>query len=488
MKLSGLCLSGILVCLALCFPVASIADRAAHKTRISIPLTFEANNGQVATQYRFVSRHQGVQGLFSLSGPDFLIPSVKGGSRLIQMRFDKASETRELNGIAMLPGHANYLLGSDHTKWIRGIATYGEIKYRNLYPGIDLAFHGQDNRAQLEHDFLIAPYADPRGIAFGFGAKESVRINPAGQLLVGNGDHPITFDPPQAWQDTRSGKVPVATSFVKKGPHTVGFRVGRYDPAQPLTIDPVLQFATYLDGTTQDVITDIATDPSGNVYVTGWTSSTDFPTASAKQSQLASAPDAFVAKLDPTLHTLLFSTYLGGTNSDQGQSIAVDTSGNVAVSGISSSRDFPAAGKLSSTISTFTTTYNFLASLTADGSSLRYSGYVGSTDGAYDDYNPRQNRVVFDPNGNVYMSGTTEDPTYPYTPGAYGGLPAAYPADPTLFVLKAGKDGTILYGATIPELPQQQNLGTGHRIDLGGLAVTRMAKWSSGVQPGTSFQ
>jgi hypothetical protein len=321
---------------------------------------------------------------------------------------------------------------------------------------------GQDGKPQLEHDFVLAPGADPRAIGFGFGDYESLRITAGGQLLIGTRDHQLVFLPPQAWQQTSSGKIPVTASFVKRGPHSIGFEVGKYDPSQTLVIDPVLSFVTYLDGTGGDTISDVATDASGDVYVDGWTASTDFPVSSAKQPALASAPDAFVAKLDPTLHTLLFSTYLGGTNTDQAQSIAVDASGNVAISGTSSSRDFPAAGKLSSVIDTYTTTYNFLASLTANGSTLLYSGYIGSTSASYDDYNPRQNRVAFDPTGNVYMAGLTQDPNSPYTSGAYGGVPAPYPADESLFVLKAGSDGTILYAATIPETPGQQTLGTGH--------------------------
>lgn len=468
MKLSGF-LCGIFASLAFVLPSISNAAGAAHQTQISIPLTFEQNRGQADTQYRFISRHQGVQALFSEMGPDFLLPSERG-AHLLRMRFANASKTVALDGADLLPGQANYLRGNDRSKWFIGIPTYGQVFYRNLYPGIALSFHGQDGKAQLEHDFLVAPHADPQTIAFGFGAEVPIRINAAGQLLIGSGRHQLIFNAPKAWQENASGKTPVTSSFVKKDSHTVGFRVGKYDPSETLVIDPVLSFATYLDGTGNDSIADVATDASGDVYVTGWTYSTDFPTVSAKQSTLASAPDAFVSKLDPTLHTLLFSTYLGGTNTDQAQSIAVDASGNVAISGISSSRDFPNAGKLSSAINTYTTTYNFLASLNSNGSTLRYSGYIGSTFGGYDDYNPRQNRVAFDPNGNVYMSGLTEDPNYPYTTGAYGGLPAGYPADETLFVLKAGTDGTILYAATVPEVPQQQTIG-GHRIDLGGLAV-----------------
>ncbi|HEV2324412.1 MAG TPA: choice-of-anchor D domain-containing protein [Terracidiphilus sp.] len=387
------------------------------------------------------------------------------------MRFSGTSKALNVAGAQALPGRDNYLLGTERGKWITGIPTYAQVRYRNLYPGIDLVFHGQSEKARLEHDFIVAPHADPGRIAFGFGNSEPMRITPDGKLVIGDQDHQLVFDPPQAWQTSGSRRVAIASSFVLRNRHTVTFRVGSYDSTRPLIIDPVLQFATYLDGSAQDSIADIATDPDGNVYVTGWTSSIDFPTSNAEQSKLSSAPDAFIAKLDPTLHTLLYSTYLGGSNSDQGQSIAVDASGNVAVSGISMSRDFPAAGKLSSTISTYTATYNFLASLNSDGSALRYSGFVGETMGTYDDYNPRLNRVAFDTQGNVYMTGTTQDPTYPYTSGAYGGPPAPYPADETVFILKAATDGTILYGATIPETPPAV-VGSGtHRIDVGGLAV-----------------
>jgi Beta-propeller repeat len=124
--------------------------------------------------------------------------------------------------------------------------------------------------------------------------------------------------------------------------------VGTYDKKYPLVIDPVLNFSTYFGGSGGDQISAITTDVSGNIYLVGSTSSVDFPLAGPEQSALASGPDAFISKLDPTGHSLIYSTYLGGSRTDQGQSIAVDVNGNVVVSGITTSSDFPQAGKLSS--------------------------------------------------------------------------------------------------------------------------------------------
>jgi hypothetical protein len=387
------------------------------------------------------------------------------------MRFVNVSGAVSLHGEQPLAGRDNYFHGSDASGWITDIPTYNQVLYKDLYPGVDLLFHDNSDGSQLEHDFLVAVGSDPRQIRFRLSGADRIRIGADGKLLVTIAGREMIFHPPAAWQTTASERKPIQAAFVLEDPSTVAFRVGKYDHGLPLTIDPVLVFATYLDGTGSDSISAIATDSSGNIYVTGSTSSANFPVVKGEQSVFAGGADAFISKLDPTGHTLLYSTYLGGSNTDNGQSIAVDANGNVAVSGISLSDNFPTAGKLSGTVSTATTTYNFISSLNASGSALRYSGYIGETAGTYDDYNPHLNRVAFDDQGNVYVSGKTDDPNYPYTKGAYGGLPAPYPADETLFVAKIGSDGTVLYGATIPETPPQSIGSSVFNIDVGGLAV-----------------
>lgn len=454
--------------LSACFLSFTSALAANGHTSLTIPLTFERNDGQAPSPYAFMSRHNGVQVFFAPAGADFLVPLKQNENRMLQLRFVQASGAVGPQPRDPLAGHDNYFVGNDRLRWRRRIPTYGEIAYPNIYPGIDLLFYGGRGGSALEHDFVIGAGADPQSIRFRLNGADTVRIEPDGKLAVTAADRQLFFDAPVAWQTNPAGRASVKAKFQLQPDGTIGFSVGKWDRSLPLTIDPVLLWGTYLDGTGSDSIAAIATDSSGNVYVTGTTTSTNFPTANAEQTKLAGSQDVFVAKLDPTGHTLLYSTYLGGSNGNQGFSIAVDSNGNVAVSGTSMSSDFPAAGKLSTKIATYTVTYNFIASLTADGSNLRYSGFIGDTPGDFDDYDPRQNLVAFDAQGNAYLSGQTQD-DYPWTTGAYGGTPAPYPADPTLFIAKIESDGTIAWAADIPEASSP---GTwGHGIDVGGLAV-----------------
>jgi hypothetical protein len=446
----------------------AFASHSAGTTSVTLPLTFERNDGQANPRYQFLSRHQGIQALFGTSGADFLLPAERGERRLLQMRYLDASAAVRLDAQEPLPGRDNYFRGTDPKGWRTQIPTYGEVSYQNLYQGIDLLFHGSADGSELEHDFVVQPGSDPGRIQFQLRGADAIRVGTDGALIVTVTGKQLTFHTPVAWQMTAAGRVPVTAAFQMASSSTIRFKVGEWDRTRPLTIDPVLAFATYLDGTGEDTITALATDSNNNIYVTGSTSSTDFPIANAEQSKLAGDTDVFIAKVDPTGHTLLYSTYLGGSNTDQAASIAVDSNGNVAVSGVSGSSDFPAAGKLSTTITTFTDTYNFIASLTAEGSALRYSGFIGETSGGYGDYNPRLNLVTFDTLGNAYVTGNTQA-DYPYTPGAYGGTPAPYPADPTLFIAKIENDGTIAYAATVPESQNPGPWGIG--IFAGGLAV-----------------
>ena len=192
--------------------------------------------------------------------------------------------------------------------------------------------------------------------------------------------------------------------------------------------------------------------------------------------------DAFIAKLDPTGHSLIYATYLGGSNTDEAESIAVDGNGNVAVSGTTDSSDFPLTGKLPPT-----SPGNFIASLDATGANLRYSGFLGSMLPVMQESYMRLNRVAFDTQGNAYVAGKTDDQKFLLTPGAYGAPVAPYPDADTLFIVKVQPDGSLGYAATIPETPAQSLSSQVHTIDLGNIAVDSAGEVILGGTAGTNF-
>ncbi len=137
--------------------------------------------------------------------------------------------------------------------------------------------------------------------------------------------------------------------YVVKGRNRVSFEVASYDPGKTLVIDPVLVYSTYVGGSNYDQGEGIAVDSAGNAYVTGYTASPDFPTANPLQTVSGGNGDVFVAKLNPAGSALVYSTYLGGSNGEDARGIAVDSAGNAYVTGYTSSTDFPTAKPLQPT-------------------------------------------------------------------------------------------------------------------------------------------
>jgi hypothetical protein len=432
-------------------------------------MTFERNDGQASRQYRFLCRHEGMQALFSAEGPDFAVPHGKPGGRLLGMRFLSAAGSPVIEGKHPLTGRANYLRGRQVEQWITSIPTFGQLRYSDLYPGIDLLFHADDSGSELEHDFVVAPGADPRSIRFEMRGADTVSLRPDGQLIIEAQGKSLIFHQALAYQETPNGRVPVRAEFRLDAHRVVSFNLGKYDHRSALTIDPVLSFATYLDGNNDDTLRALTSDASGNIYAAGTTTSTDFPLSNAEQPTNMGEGDVFISKLDPTGHTLIYSTYLGGSNTDEAESIAVDASGDVVVSGTSQSNNFPQAGQLTSTLSGYSET--FVASLNAAGNTLRYSGFLGANGPVQQEDYTRLSRVALDTQGNAYVTGMTNDPTFTVTPGAYGGPVAPYPSDPTLFIVKVQPDGSFAYKATIPQTPPQQIGSNILPLSIGNIAV-----------------
>jgi len=340
-----------------------------------------------------------------------------------RLRFDGAAQNLEVVGVERLPGTVNYLLGNDTAKWRSNISTYAGIVYRQLYPGIDLRFDG-DNR-QLKSTYTVAPGADPAQIRWRYLGPSKTALDAAGNLhlTLPNPSAPPTAtipltgtlieQAPRAWQTIDGQQRAVPVRFVLAANGSVGFALGAYDHTQPLTIDPVLSYATYLGGSAADEGRGIAVDAQGNAYVTGYTQSTNFPDQGAAYDDCARDPnntslctnDVFITKFNPA-GRVVYSTYLGGTGDDQGYGIAVDTSGSPYVTGHTWSSNFPLANPYQSRCNPGTNTpcYKgdaFVSKLTPNGSALAYSTYLGS------DGWDRGYAIAVDSTGSAYVTGYT---------------------------------------------------------------------------------
>src|SRR5208283_4844758 len=338
-------------------------------------------------------------------------------------------------GAEELPGKINYLIGNDPAKWRTNISTYAKVKYQGVYPGVDLVCHS--NQGQLEYDFVVAPSMDPKAIRLKFRGAGELRVDRKGDLLLGSGIKEVRFEKPMVYQELAGKKKPVEGSYLLASADQIGFRLGDYDHSQPLVIDPVLSYSTYLGGDAAEGYA-IAVDTAGDAYVTGSAGFTNFPTANGLQPALGgpNATNAFITKFNSHGSALVYSTYLGGSNLDTGYGIAVDTAGNAYVTGVTSSANFPTVNALQATLAGSENA--FITKINASGSALIYSTYLGGS--GYD----AGMGIAVDASGNAYVAGNTGSIDFPTAnalqPTSGGGEDA--------FVAKINASGSALVYST----------------------------------------
>ena len=329
--------------------------RAANKPQVvenygKLPLSFEANQGQTDSRVDFLTRGSGYS-LFLTSTEAVLAlrkPVASSGPRtrrtdseaeeapavppaVVRMKLVGANPAPRVSGLEELPGKSNYFIGNDPDKWRTNVPRYAKVQYNDVYPGVDLVYYG--NQRQLEYDLVVGPGADPGAITLSFEGVERLWIDAQGDLVLETAGGEIRQHKPLVYQEVDGVRREITGSYVLSGRHQVGFDVAAYDAGQPLIIDPVLVYSTYLGGTGDERGFDIAVDASGNAYVTGQTDSTGFPTASPVQASLGGGNDAFVTKFNTAGNGVVYSTFLGGSGFDRGLGIAVDASGNAYVTG-----------------------------------------------------------------------------------------------------------------------------------------------------------
>jgi hypothetical protein len=418
------------------------------------------------------------------------------------MKLAGLSSKQEPRGEEQLPGTANYFIGGDPAKWRARVPTYAKVRYSNIYSGIDLVYYG--NQRQLEFDFALAPNADPGSIRLRFGEPNRLHLAANGDLVVTTANVVLAFHKPLVYQMVDGHRRPVAGDFALLGKHTVGFRLGSYDRAKALVIDPALAFSTFLGGSGfgGDSANAIAVDRAGNVSVTGQTSSIDFPvTQGAYQTAnhaAANGRTAFVTKLNPTGTALVYSTYLGGSSGgDTGSAISVDAAGNVYVAGQAYSTDFPVtlgAVQTTNRAAANDDSNAFVTKLNPTGTALVYSTYLGGSGlSGYTPYSgDKGNAIAVDAAGDAYVAGQSYSPDFPVTQGAFQTTTnCAVNECANAFVSKLNPSGTALVystylGGSGGRVSYAGDLGNAIALDQAGNAVVAGETYSADfpVTPG----
>lgn len=337
---------------------------------------------------------------------------TKHFGHVIFSEFVNSNENPTVEMGGMKQAYHNYFLGNDETKWKSNVPLYSTVTLKGIYRGIDITYFYEGNH--VRHDFTIEPWADPNQIKIKYEGQYKLSVDHNGDLVLQTSLGEIIHTKLFAFQEIGATKQQVACNFVVENGNTVKFNLGNYDKSLPLIIDPVVRtFSSYLGSTSTEYPYASAIDESGFVYVTGYTMSAAFPvTSGAYQTTISTTPDAFVTKFNASGSGLVFSTFLGGNNSDYTIGIEVDNSNNIYVAGYTYSSNFPTtAGAFRTTV--VATPDVFATKISAAGNSLIYSTYIGgsSTEIAYG--------MSIDNNGHMYITGYTNSSNYPTTTGAY---------------------------------------------------------------------
>jgi hypothetical protein len=302
---------------------------------VRLPALFVPNQGEWPEPVRYVAETPRLRAGFLKDRVLF----TSAGER-VELRFEGASAGVELEGADPMGAHANFFTGSDPGRWRTRVPIFRKLIYRGIYPGVDAGY--SSNGWRLKAEFVVAAGSDPGQIRLEY-TNAGVSLREGGALLVKSEGSQLLEEAPVAYQEAEGGQVPVAVEFVLLDSHTVGFRLGAYDSSRPLIIDPVISYSTYLGGSDLGAVTGAVVDSGGYLYVTGWTAALNFPIAGPAQGFNAGSVDAFVAKFSTNGSSLIYATYIGGSSDDRGAAIAVDSSGQAWITGYTTSSNFPQA-------------------------------------------------------------------------------------------------------------------------------------------------
>jgi hypothetical protein len=494
-----------------------------------LPLFFEPNQGQSQPGVEFLSRGNGVTSNLNASAAEFPI-----GNSTVRMELIGATSGKG-EGLDRLPGLSSYFSGNDSSQWHTRIPQFGRVRYRNVYPGVDLVYYG--NHGKLEYDFVIAPGAKPSAIHLTYRGLDRVRIDRSGSLVLQTASGEIRQRKPVVYQESNGKRVEIAASYRLSRGNQVGFELGRFDARLPLVVDPVLEYGTYFGGgwtsdmgvsamqsvqsdaagnlymagtvnpggstpggtanlvkfspsqnqvlywTTyaigagfQNVImpSSLAIDSQGYAYICGMTPHTNIPTVNAFQSKNNSQyGNGFVAKFSPDGQSLVYSTYLGGSQQTWLYGIAVDSSGDAFVTGFTDAFDYPVLNAAQPTNKTATNMFAngeqaILAQFSPSGT-LLFSTYFGGSGGN------TGTTVVVDSTGSPILVGNaftnTLSTDFPTTPGAYQ---SALPSTECAFAAKFTPSGQLVYSTLFGgdyTLSTTAALDSQNDLYLGGLAM-----------------
>jgi len=411
---------------------SALRQQQLASTFAKLPVTFTENRGQTDARVRYYA--QGNQFGFFMTPSEVVLSLTKRHAAsttqtadqiALALRFEGRNPQVEPQGVLPSGGVVNDLHGSDPTQWKTQISQYRDVVYRDLWPGIDLRLREQSG--VLKYEFHVRPGASPADIKLAYGGADGLALNDAGQLQISTPLGVLQDSAPVSYQEIDGVRTPVQSRYVlgSGADGRFSFAVGGYQRDHELIIDPGVQYTTFLGGNALETGAGIVADAAGNVIVAGTTQSPDFPTTTGAFRRTGAAQnfsDVFVSKLNAAGTALIYSTFVGGSDLDFGNKLAVDAAGNAYVTGTTKSSNFPTTnGAFDRTLAippncprcTTDNTDGFAFKLNATGSALTWSSYLGGID--ID--SPRG--IAVDGSGSAYVYGETNSIDFPVTAGAF---------------------------------------------------------------------
>ena len=424
-----------------------LSTAAVAASYAQIPMSFEANAGQTAAQVQYLARGAGYTVFLT---PDEAVVSLEptnaqgSSGAVVQMQWVGANGASPLVAEDQLTSTSNYLIGNDPSDWHTTVPNFGQVDEQGVYPGVNLTYHG--NQQQLEYEFTIEPGTSPAVIRLAITGAESIALDAQGDLVLQTVAGDLEEPAPVLYQEIDGARQAVSGNYVLEPDGQVGFAVGAYDASQPLVIDPTLAYSSFLGGDGNDQGNAIAVDSAGNVYVTGFTTSDNFPEVGGIPGNLGNQ-NVFVSKLNAAGTALIYSTYIGGEGNSQANGIAVNSAGNAYITGSTDPVEFPTTAGAFMPSSDAENT-GFVAELSADGSALIYSTYLGGTGDDEGTGIAQGNGIAVDSAGNAYVVGTTDSVEFPTTAGAFQTTHGDDDGEDDAFVTKLNAEGSGLIYST----------------------------------------
>lgn len=357
---------------------------------------FVENGGQWNSSARYLARFPGlnvwvtdkgaVYDFFKIQGFGPALATLGLGNdkdadyrvgNVVSMEFAGQDAEPTSTGLSQQEGFVNYLVGKDSSKWASGLRRFGQVRMSNLYQGVDMVHY--IDQGMPRYDLVVAPGTSPSKIRMSFKGAEGVSLAAADTINLETSIGTMSHSGLYAYQVVGGKRQTVESRFVMVGQNTVGVELGLYDKTKPVVIDPLV-YSSFIGGNGDDAVTSLVVNNAGtNAYLTGYTTSTNFPTkAGAYSLSLQGTRDAFVSKVNNLGTGLAWSTYLGGSGVDVASGVAFETSGNTTVVGSTNSTDFP------TTAGAFQSANGggfdaFVTRLNSTGGALLGSTYVGGT-------------------------------------------------------------------------------------------------------------